>query len=163
MSSNNYSKFPPKSTLLILGYNIKVATKKMNLYRLFRPAKYNLTISGDDCRLIIEGQKIRVPSKRISLHQKALKITAAKIVRNDKKGSTEQEILRINYLPTIQQVRLHTASLLYPGSYSIELDYKLEPKKLQALKALGDKKPPRDLVPSIDEPEAWAAAKVVIE
>lgn len=140
-----------------------MTNKSAGLYELFRPAKYSLTISEGNCRLIIEGQKIGPPSKRITFHQKGLKITAAKIIRNDRRGPTEHDVVRINHLPTFEQVRLHTAGTLYPGVYVIELNYQLNPDKLQQLKKIGDKKPSRDLLPSIDEPEASDSASFEIK
>ncbi|MEK7095923.1 MAG: hypothetical protein AAB896_01370 [Patescibacteria group bacterium] len=139
-----------------------MTNKSAGLYELFRPAKYSLSISEGACRLVIEGQKIGPPSKRITLHQKSLKITSAIIIRQDKKGSIGQEVLRINHLPSFEQVRLHTTGTLYPGPYIIELNYRLDPEKLHTLKNLADEKPHRDLLPCIDEPEAWDSAKVVI-
>ena len=57
---------------------------------------------------------------------------------------------------------MHTAGMLYPGVYVIELNYQLNPNKLQQFKKIGDKKPSRDLLPSIDEPEAWDSASFEI-
>lgn len=134
--------------------------KATNLYALFRPEKYELDII--EGRVIIFGKKIGPPSKRITLHQKGLKITSAKITRLDKKGATEHDVARINHLPTFEQVRLHTADMLYPGPYIIELSFQLDAQKIKALKNLGASMPGRDLMPSIDEPEAWTNAKIVI-
>lgn len=137
--------------------------KIIELYKLFQPEKYELVLDGDECRLIITGKKMPPPSKRITLHQKGLKITSAKITRLDKKGAAEHDVTRINHLPTFEQVRLHIAGLLYPGRYIIELSYRLGPEKLQMLKALGNEKPHRDLLPCIDEPDAWANASFEIK
>lgn len=133
---------------------------KNRLYARFRPEKYELDVS--EGQVIIFGKKIGPPSKRVTLHQKGLIITSAKITRLDKKGATEHNVVRINHLPTFEQVRLHSADMLYPGQYIIGLSFQLNPQKIRALKNLGDKKPSRDLLPSIDEPEAWANAKIVI-
>ena len=113
--------------------------------------------------LEITGKKLPPPSKRITLHQKGIKIVNAKITRLDKRGANDYEIVRINHLPTFEQVRLHTKEIMYPGPYQIELEYKLTPEKLKALRALGSNKPNRTLLPSIDEPEAWAAASFEIK
>jgi len=139
-----------------------VTKKNISLYGLFQPQSYRLSIDGNKCQLVITGKKLPPPSKRITLHQKNLKITSAKIIRQDKRGSTEHEVIRINHLPTLEQVRLHTAGMLYPGVYVIELNYQLNPNKLQQFKKIGDKKPSRDLLPSIDEPEAWDSASFEI-
>lgn len=138
-------------------------TKQFELLKLFIPAQYVLGIDGKKMALIILGKKIGAPSKRITLHQKGLKVTSAKITRQDKRGPSEHEVIRINHLPTFEQVRLHTAGILYPGPYIIELIYQLNPNKLEALKKLGDKKPNRSLLPSIDESDAWANASFEIK
>lgn len=137
-------------------------TNKIDLLQYFQPKQYHLETSDGRSRLIITGKKIGPPSKRITLHQKGLKVTSAKIIRQDKRGPTEHEVIRINHLPTFEQVRLHTAGMLYPGPYVIELIYQLDPKKLEALKKLGANIPGRDLMPSIDEPEAWSISSVEI-
>lgn len=123
-----------------------------------QPRSYNL--EGTELRII--AKKIGPPSKRITLHQKGLKIIGAKITRLDKRGTAEYETVRINHLPTFEQVRLHTKETMYPGPYQIELEYTLNPAKLKILQALDTKKPDRTLMPSIDEPEAWAEAIVEI-
>ena len=140
-----------------------MSKKNVSLCRLFQPQNYSLSVDGNKCRLVITGKKLPPPSKRITLHQKGLKITSAKIIRNDRRGPTEHDVARINHLPTFEQVRLHTAGMLYPGVYVIELSYRLNPDKLQQLKKLGDKKPSRDLLPSIDEPEASGSASFEIK
>ena len=137
-----------------------MVSKKLN--EAFLPERYELSLSGSECRLVIAGQKLPPPSQRISLHQKGLKIIKAEIVRADKRGPKEYEVIRINHLPTIQQVRLHTKELLYPGRYQIVLNYKLSPDKVKQLSELGDNKPNRELVPSVDEPEAWAVASYIV-
>lgn len=153
---------PASRHITLSCYNWGVTKKKTSLYEHFQPAKYSLSLDGGTCRLIIEGKKLPPPSKRIILHQNGLKITAAKITRQDKRGPTEHETTRINHLPTFEQVRLHTTGMLYPGQYVIELNYRLDSQKIQALRNLGNKKPGRDLLPCIDEPEAWANANLEI-
>lgn len=135
---------------------------KKRLSAAFLPESYVLSVNGNDCRLVIVGKKMPPPSKRLCLHQKGLKIISAKIVRADKRGPVEHEISRINHLPSMQQVRLHTKELLYPGSYQIVLRYRLSQDKIRQLKKLGDHKPNRELVPSVDEQEAWAAASYTV-
>lgn len=132
------------------------------LYKSFKPTSYKLALSAGEVDsyaeglITITGQKIGPPSQRITFHQKGLKIIAAKIVRNDKKGSREYEVVRINHLPTFEEVRLHTAELLYPGDYEVVLDYKIDQQKAAQLEGLKDKKPNRELLPSIDESDAWS-------
>lgn len=127
----------------------KMKTQKLS--DCFGPAKYTLDRSG---LLVIEGLKKGRPNKRLSFHQRGLKIAEAKITRHDKAGDTIFEISRINYLPKREVVRLHTSDLLYGGKYTIEL--KIPPAKAKA-------KPSRDWLVCIDEPKAWAGAEVEIK
>lgn len=128
--------------------------KKDNLVSLFKPSEYVLDKKAG--KLIIGGHKLGPPSKRVSLHQKSLKITQAEITRFDKRGDTVHQVVRINHLPTIERVRLHAAEVLYPGKYKIEISYTLPQKFSEA-------KPSRSWLPSIDEPEAWQDAEVVFK
>jgi|SRR3989344_2774155 len=132
------------------------------LSEAFLPERYELSLSGSECRLVIAGRKLPPPSQRISLHQIGLKIISAKIVRADKRGPTEYEVIRINHLPTIQQVRLHTKEMQYPGNYQVTLHYRLDQERIKQLRELGDNKPNRELVPSVDEPKTWAAASYIV-
>lgn len=122
-----------------------------------------MSIDGNKCQLVITGKKLPPPAKRITLHQKGLKITAAKIIKKDKKGLSEYEVLRINHLPTFDEVRIHTKDILYPGHYQIDLAYELSPQKAKSLVKLASEVPHRDLMPSIDETEAWAGASFEIK
>jgi hypothetical protein len=74
-------------------------------------------------KLIIEGLKLPPPSKRITLMQKNIKVTDAKIIYKHKMGDIEFEIKRINFIKSFGEVRIHTNNILYPGSYVITLNY----------------------------------------
>ena len=78
------------------------------------------------------------PSKRISFHAKKLKITDAKIEKLGK-DAKEFTIARINHLPTMGQVRLHTKEMLFPGEYQITLTVKGDPA--EDLKVLSQSQP----------------------
>jgi hypothetical protein len=78
---------------------------------------------GDSKQLVIEGQKLPPPSKRITLRQKNIKIIDAKIIYKHKKGDIECEIKRINRVKSFGEIRLHTNSVLYPGIYIVSLSY----------------------------------------
>ncbi|MBI2009125.1 hypothetical protein HYS84_01795 [Candidatus Saccharibacteria bacterium] len=131
-----------------------------SLARLFVPGSYVLTLiqakadTGAEGLVTITGQKMPPPSKRITLHQKGLKITGARIVRHDKKGDQEFSIARINHLPTFEQVRLHTKETLFPGPYEIIINFSPQPK-------LESKLPKRKLFPCIDEPSAWSGVQSI--
>jgi len=142
---------------------VEMTRKDTGLYKNFQPQTYRLTLDANKGRLVIDGRKMGPPSHRLTLHQKGLKIGGATVTRLDKKGETEYRVARINHLPTFEQVRLHTKEVLYPGIYRIALSYELSPEKTQSLKNLKANTPRRDLVPCIDEPEAWAGTSFEIK
>lgn len=133
------------------------------LAKLFVPSSYRLALtqarSDTDAEglITIAGKKMPPPSRRITFHQKGLKIISAKITRLDKKGPIEYEIIRINHLPTFEQVRLHTSETLFPGDYKIVMQFtaKHEPKP--------DSSSKRQIFPCIDEPEAWAKTELLAD
>lgn len=133
------------------------------LFEQFQPQHYELTLKEKRAGLIIKGLKQPPPSKRITLHQKGLKVIGAKIIREDKNGPVEFKIKRINHLPTFEQVRLHTEETLFPGRYLIELQFVFKNGQSSRLKKHDSKNLDRSLVPSIDEPKAWANATVEIK
>ncbi len=135
-----------------------IATATMNpmpkatrLHKSFQPEKYELNSSKGQVKIF--GKKIRAPSKRLTFHQKGLKIISAKITRKDKRGEQEFTVARINHLPTFQQVRLHTNETLFPGIYEITVDFLAKANRTTESRK-------RELFPCIDEPEAWANATV---
>lgn len=127
-----------------------------NLYTKFKPSRYTLIASSSEFKVTIDGQKTGPPSYRITLNQTGLKISSAKVIRFDKSGPVNIEIDRITLLPSFEQVRLHSQTVMYPGQYHIEIDYNIPKHKL--LELGGDKNPDRSIVPSIDEPDAWQSA-----
>ncbi|OVE79320.1 hypothetical protein BVY00_00630 [bacterium G20] len=127
--------------------------KAAGLYKQFQPDKYELSSSKGQVKIF--GRKIGPPSKRITLHQKGLKITGAQIIRIDKRGNQEFAAARINHLPTFEQVRLHSQETLFPGTYEITIDFLAKPNQQT-------ESPKRNLFPCIDEPEAWTNATIEI-
>jgi hypothetical protein len=91
----------------------------------FQATSYTITSKNKSgiSSVVIEGQKLPPPSKRITLHQKNIKVLSAKIIYKHKKGDIEFEISRINHLKSFGEVRLHTNSILYPGTYLVTLEY----------------------------------------
>ncbi len=100
------------------------------LYTQFQPNTYDVTFDIDEDamrfsgRVIIKGKKVGRPAQRITLHQHELTITSAQIIRHDKKGDQELPIKRINRQNTLQEVRLHTDGMVYPGEYTLTLEFK---------------------------------------
>ncbi|MDB5181586.1 MAG: putative Aminopeptidase [Candidatus Saccharibacteria bacterium] len=109
---------------------IKTATSVTRLYQSFQPAAYNLAITLDRKNMLftgtvtVTGRKVGRPSKRLTLHQKFLTITSASIIVKDKKGSREVPVERINHHRGFDEVRIHSDQMLYPGEYTITLEYK---------------------------------------
>ncbi len=139
-----------------------MAKKEARPYQNFRPESYQLVLKqrkvgqAPTRHLLITGEKVGKPSHRLTRHQMGLEITGAKITKSEKKRTIEYDVIRINHLPSFEQLRLHTKAVMYPGYYQITIDYKLQ----ETAKALDEivERPNRSLLPSVDEPEAWASA-----
>jgi aminopeptidase N len=103
--------------------------KVTRLYEQFQPEHYDLKLDVDrdamtfSGTVTIRGKKVGRPSSRITLHQKELKITSAKIVKHDKKGDQEVKVSRINLQKSFDEVRLHTSKEAYAGTYTVTLEF----------------------------------------
>ncbi len=99
------------------------------LYNQFQPEKYELEIRLDEThmrfsgRVVVTGKKVGRPSQRLTFHANGLKVTSAKVVRRDKKGETELPLQRLNHHKTLQEVRLHTEGMAYPGEYMVTMAF----------------------------------------
>ena len=99
------------------------------LFTQFLPEHYDLTIDLDEAAMrfsghvVVSGRKVGRPSKRLTFHANGLKVTSGKITFRDKKESREITLKRINLQKSMHEVRLHTDSLLYPGAYTVEMDF----------------------------------------
>ena len=99
------------------------------LYTQFQPSEYGLAFTIDPEALtfsgtvMIRGKKSGRPSERLTFHQKELRITAATITKHDKKGDQYHEVSRINNQDSFDEVRLHAAEMLYPGEYTVTMDF----------------------------------------
>lgn len=106
-----------------------MSKKVRRLFEQFQPENYRLDLAIDPDEMtfsgnvIINGKKVGRPSQRITFHQKNLKIAGAKITRHDKKGDIEVAISRINSQKSYDEVRLHSSQMIYPGEYTIELEF----------------------------------------
>ena len=154
-----------------MGKNVK------RLYDQFRPENYDLSIELDHAnfkflgKVVITGQKTGRPSQRITLHQKDLKISSATITRQGKE-TEDISVSRINSHDGYDEVRLHAERLLYPGKYTIALEfsgkitdvmhglypcyYKKDDEKRHLLATQFESHYAREVFPCIDEPEAKA-------
>ncbi len=152
--------------------------KVVRLFAQFVPENYKLDIAIDPDKMtfegsvVITGRKVGRPSKRLTFNQSGLKITKALVTRSDKKANQEIAVDRINHHASLEEVRLHSSSMLYPGNYAVTLQfkgkitpqmngiypcffkYKGQEKKLIATQF--ESHHAREVFPCIDEPEAKA-------
>lgn len=155
-----------------------MAKKVRRLYRQFQPDHYDLTLMVDpetmkfSGKAIVTGSKVDRPSERLTFHQNGLKVTSAAICFHDKRGDKPVEVKRINNQDSFDEVRLHAAHTLYPGKYTVTLEFEAEitrpmngiypcffehdgqQKKLIATQF--ESHHAREAFPCIDEPEAKA-------
>ena len=103
--------------------------KVRRLFEQFQPENYNLTLELDDTAMTfkgsvtIRGKKTGRPSERLTFHQKQLKVTKASLIKHDKKGDQPIAVKRINNQDSFDEVRLHSDSMIYPGEYTVSLEF----------------------------------------
>ena len=156
------------------------------LYTQFQPEKYELRIHLDEENMrfsgnvTIRGKKVGRPSQRLTFHANGVKVTSGKIYKRDKKGETELTLTRINHQKSLQEVRLHTEQIAYPGEYTITMEFEGRitdgmtgiypcywkdssgsPQKLIATQF--ESHHAREAFPCIDEPEAKAVFELVLD
>ena len=155
------------------------------LYKNFQPENYKLHVVILDPaslqfngHIIIRGRKTGRPSQRITLHQNDLNIDKATITRRDKKGERAITVSRINHHKSLQEVRLHTDEMLYPGEYEVYVTFhgtitramtglypcyfNLDGKEHMLLATQFESHFARNVFPCIDEPEAKATFDLML-
>lgn len=137
--------------------------RQINLSNSFLPKKYIINLSGNKCTLLILGKKLPPPAKRLALDAKKFKIIKVQITAFTKKSSDIKIVKRLNYLSKLEQLRIHTDAMLYPGPYQISLELELSSKQAEQIILLAktndwSKSSLSSLFPCIDEPESRGSA-----
>lgn len=155
-----------------------MSTNVRRLFQQFQPETYTLALEPDPEKMkfggsvTIHGRKVGRPSKRLTFHQKELKIHSATIVKHDKKGDVAVTVSRVNLHNGYDEVRLHSDELLYPGSYTVTMEFSgtitrpmhgiypcfftHDGKEKKLIMTQFESHYAREAFPSIDEPEAKA-------
>lgn len=152
--------------------------KVTRLYEQFQPEHYDLALGIDQDGMTfsgtvtIRGKKVGRPSRRLTFHQKDLRIKSAKVIKHSRHGDAPVTINRLNAHSSYDEIRLHSDAMIYPGEYSVTMEFESEiTRPMNGIypcyfKQGGEQKMliatqfeshhAREAFPSIDEPEAKA-------
>jgi len=156
-----------------------MSKKVTRLFEQYAPGHYDLRIAISDDKksftgsVVITGRKTGRPNSRLTLHQKGLKISYVKVTATDKSGDESKvEITRTVLHSKYDEVRLHTDNTIYPGKYTISMDFSgIITKNMdgiypcfftedgvdkQLIATQFESHHAREVFPCIDEPEAKA-------
>jgi len=155
-----------------------MSKKVRRLFEGFQPTNYQILLDPNRDSMVlsgtvtVRGKKIGRPSQRFTFHQQGLEVSRASIIKHDKKSESEVSVSRINHQDTLNEVRLHTDHLLYPGEYTITMEFsgtitrnmegiypcffEHDGKQKQLIATQFESHHAREAFPCIDEPEAKA-------
>lgn len=126
----------------------------------------------------VTGMKTGRPSNRLTFHQNGLTVGAATIILHGKKGDERVAVQRISHHRGFDEVRLHTEAPLYPGAYTVTMEYtgkitrnmegvypcffKHDDQDKKLIATQFESHHAREAFPCIDEPEAKATFELTL-